>query len=169
MNWIDVIFATMMAGLLFKGYMQGVKPAFRQLLGAIGASALTIFLNLPITNFFAPSFPTIGEWMRPMVAIALLAGLWLFFHVVADSMTKITRDDFVETWERVFGILLAFIKGWVFGVVLLAIVFTFPPAPWADQMKAESRLHHWFVEKDLAAKLGFDKPDPLDNLLHKEP
>jgi uncharacterized membrane protein required for colicin V production len=155
MNWIDLLFAAMTAFLLIKGYLQGLKRAFSQLLGAIGASALTIFLSNPLIQILQPSFPTIGDWIRPLITTAILIFLWFVFHIIADSMHKITRDDFVEVYERVGGFGMGILKSFVFGTICMTVVHTFPNEEWVSSAKDSSRLYGSFIAKQIPEKLGF--------------
>lgn len=136
MNWVDLFLAVIVLVAVIAGWYRGFILGSLDLLTWIG-TLVTAYLFYPYTANFLDSFANMGVWLMPVAFLitALLAriGLGLLVRLITRAIPEHVNDNVVN---KFLGILPGAINGWIYAIILSALLLALPLK---DSITSESR------------------------------
>jgi uncharacterized protein YkwD len=136
MNWVDLVLAIIVLLAVIAGWYRGFIRGVLDLVVWLG-TLVTAYLFYPYTARLMEEVFTLGVWLLPVAFLltALLArvGLGLLERLITRTIPDSLNDNAVN---RFLGILPGAISGWIYAIILSALLLALPLK---DSITAESR------------------------------
>jgi uncharacterized protein YkwD len=136
MNWVDLLLAIVVVLALIAGWYRGFIRGVLDLFVWIG-TLFTAYLFYPYTARLIEKAFSLGVWMLPvaflLTALVARLALGLLERLVTRSIPQRVNDNAVN---RFLGILPGAINGWIYAIILSALLLSLPLK---DSITTESR------------------------------
>jgi uncharacterized protein YkwD len=126
MNWVDFLLITVIFLSVLVGWRRGFIRGLIDLVTWAGTLVLS-YVFYPYTANFLDKFLTLNVWLLPLSFLLTAIVIRLFFSLVERTLVRTIPDGVNRTpVNRFFGVIPGFINGWVYAVILSAILLALP-------------------------------------------
>jgi uncharacterized protein YkwD len=144
MNWIDILLILVFITSVILGYYRGFLLSFISLVSWTGSLVLA-FLFYPYTEKALTKLFHPGAWSLPLAFIITALIARILIGILARLIYRYVPENINRSWgNRIFGIIPGAINGWLYCIILSALLLALPIQNNLTKNTRESRLASQF-------------------------
>ncbi len=144
MNWIDILLILVFISSAILGYYRGFILSFISLISWTGSLVLA-YLFYPYTELALSKLFSTGAWSLPLSFIITALIARVLIGILARIIYRILPETANRFWgNRIFGIIPGAINGWLYCIILSALLLALPIQNSLTRATRESKLASQF-------------------------
>lgn len=127
MSWVDIAIIFIFVLALWAGWYRGFILGSLDLLGWLGSFILSFMFYPHAARVLEDWFPNLGAWLLPTAFLSVLLITRILISITIRLLTRNISDNaHRSSINRLLGLIPGAINGWIFAVVLSALMLALP-------------------------------------------